>query len=445
MDISTDQSVDEWLLSSGLSLKSINKLIEGGYNTMALFMVCTQEDIDEIGKEFNLLKSEKLKLKCAVNKLLENKTDKLQIIDPEEGNAIIVMEEKIKLFLHSINNISTRNNEIDQQHKICEKLLNDIFNKIELKLHERKKELSQKLSRIVHIKHKILSTQTESINKNLTQANNIKKQCHKLLEENKETDIKCEKRKQFILNKENEIKKLEITNNGIPKVSSYLFFDFKNNYKYLLHTISNFGNIINQHNNNNNDNNKIDTSNICDTKDDEWDNKIIGCNIIITTNRNVICNETQQYCYRSCFGNNIYDGGTHHWKLQIKQYHHGYCAWNMLIGVMKINNNNKDDKLHHRNSHFTANNHGYGFIGNLSYLTTSHGNDRIYGNKFINVGDIIDIYLNLNKYTLSYKINNIEYGIAYENLQQTRYCLAVTFCGNKNQLQMLKYNNETYN
>ena len=420
---------------------------------MQLFMVCTQDDIDEIVKEFNLSITEKLKLKCAVNKLLEVKTDKLQIIDPSESNAMSKMQDKIIKFENCINDINLINISINEQNQICDKLINEIFNKIEIKLNKRKQEIKDKLSRMIHIKHKILLTQKENVNKNLKIANKIKKECHRLLspttnnnnnDNNDDDDDK--NRKYIILNKQKEIEQLEICNNGKPKISPYLIFDFESDYKHLLHTISKFGNIINGDNGDNGDN-KDNNNN--DENNDEWDIKIYGDNIKIINNDRVICNEIQSYCYRSVFGKNIYNLGKHHWKLEIKQCNDGYCAWNMLIGCMKIDEKNKNkNKIFHRNSHFTSSDHGYGFIGNLSYLTNpkdgGHGTDRKYGKKFINIGDIIDIYLDLDELSLSYKINNIPYGIAFDNLQKTKYCLAVTFCGNKNELKMLKYDHQSY-
>lgn len=445
MAASDHPTVEEWLLSSGLSDKSVSKLLSSGYNTMQLFMVCTQDDIDEIVKEFNLSITEKLKLKCAVNKLLEVKTDKLQIIDPLESSAMSKMQDKLLLFEDGINNINKMNLSINEQHKYAEKLINDIFYKIECKLNERKKELQGKLLTLIRVKHKILSKQHDEINENFKKANDIKKECHRLINNNNKD------RKTFILNKQKEIDEIKISNDGEPRVSSNLLFDFDNDYKHLLHTISQFGCIKNgkQQSSNHQHQQQQQSSSlhiIDDDIDDFWDIETKGDNIKINKeNKTVICNEIQSYCYRSAFGHNIYNKGSHHWKLKIIQCNDGYCAWNMLIGIMKIG---KQIKSFPRNSHFTSNDNGYGFIGNLAHLTNAkdggHGSDRKYGQKFINNGDIIDVYLDLDKFTLSYKINSVNYGIAFDNLEKTKYCLAVTFCGNNNQLKMLKYDHQTH-
>ena len=71
---STEQSVEEWLLSSGLSATTCSNLISNGYDSMSLFLVCTEGDIDAICKEFNLSTAERMKLKAAINGLIDIQT-----------------------------------------------------------------------------------------------------------------------------------------------------------------------------------------------------------------------------------------------------------------------------------------------------------------------------------------------------------------------------------
>ena len=125
-----------------------------------------------------------------------------------------------------------------------------------------------------------------------------------------------------------------------------------------------------------------------------------------------------------------------------------------MIGTMKIEdgkqhpiyNYEQQSKLYHRNSHFTANERGYAFIGNLARLTKDHGHGagRQYGCPFMKKDDVIEVYLDLEERTLSYKINGVGYGTAFDCLDETRYCLAVTFCGNGNEIELLLYDNMKY-
>ena len=68
----TEENVETWLLSSGLSASTCTKLITNGYDTMDLFAACCQDDIDSICAEFNLSKEEREKLQAAINKLLKD-------------------------------------------------------------------------------------------------------------------------------------------------------------------------------------------------------------------------------------------------------------------------------------------------------------------------------------------------------------------------------------
>ena len=149
---SDDMTVKEWLLCSELSPSSCSKLLCGGYDTMALFDACTQDDIDDIVKEFNLSNDEHIKLRAAVNALLEKQTNALKVIDSAESDAMNKIQKKIDSFIDSMNNISTTNTQIIEQHKQCEKQINEIFKKIEHRIKKRKDALLQKLSKMIQIK-----------------------------------------------------------------------------------------------------------------------------------------------------------------------------------------------------------------------------------------------------------------------------------------------------
>merc|ERR1712087_484309 len=97
-------------------------------------------------------------------------------------------------------------------------------------------------------------------------------------------------------------------------------------------------------------------------QNDEWD-VISGDHVELSDDKKlVICNEQQSYCYRSCFGRLVVDRGIHHWKLRIKECQQGFCAWNMVVGVMKVEDEKGQpfdvhgtaSKSLHRNGHFTA-------------------------------------------------------------------------------------------
>merc|ERR1712228_557423 len=87
-DNTNEQTVEEWLLCSGLSATTCSNLVSNGYDTMSLFLVCTQDDIDAICKEFNLSTAEKLKLKAAINELIDRQTKKEKVTF-KKGDCVI--------------------------------------------------------------------------------------------------------------------------------------------------------------------------------------------------------------------------------------------------------------------------------------------------------------------------------------------------------------------
>ena len=64
--------------------------------------------------------------------------------------------------------------------------------------------------------------------------------------------------------------------------------------------------------------------------------------------------------------------------------------------------------------------------------------EKPYG-KVCDTGSIIDIYLDLDKKTLSYHIDGKDYGVAFEDVKEGTYRLAVTLTGKGTTVQILSY------
>ena len=461
-------SLDKFLNKNGLSRCSefCSKLKSAGY-TMELLSECTVDDIHEIVKELKLSKKESANLQRAMDKIWEQKTDKLQTIDCSEGTALSNMHQKITSIQRALNTMTRTEFQINKQRKICEQSIESIFTEMEQALHRRKEEVIERLHRMVQIKLKIVRTQRSAVIQAMKQAQSIKLNCDRMIAQwpvvtdPRRRKVADDKRKQFILEKQREMNNVQLKYEGNPNMTVPLIFDTKSEREHLLHSISKFGKIENAP--------KYDEKSKSKTKRkrkrepestenmfvDQWDAMSLGDNLKLSADKKrVICSETQSYCYRTCFGQKVEDKGTHHWTLRITECQNGYCAWNMVVGTMKIENGEKhpiyndeqQTKLYHRNSHFTAEQMGYGFIGNLGRLTKDdgHGPGRQYGQPFMKKDDIIEVFLDLEERTLSYKINGKGYGTAFDCLDETRYCLAVTFCGNGNEIEMLRYDTEKY-
>ena len=84
----------------------------------------------------------------------------------------------------------------------------------------------------------------------------------------------------------------------------------------------------------------------------------------------------------------------------------------------------------------------YGYVFNKGFLIDSASgvNGKSYGKKCV-TGDIIEMILNCTskKWTLSYKINNKSQGIAYTNIEKTKYRVAIIIGEKGQHLRFLKY------
>eukprot|EP01084_Bolivina_argentea_P102139 183032_1 len=124
--------------------------------------------------------------------------------------------------------------------------------------------------------------------------------------------------------------------------------------------------------------------------------------------------------------------GKYHWTLKLVDVYPISNGLKILVGVCPKDNWDK-----------------YSTGGNEQYFYSFRGSNptvacpekltkvtRVYGEKFEKLDDIIDVYLDTNNFTLSYKINGHDYGIACSNLPKTTYRLAVDLCP-KRKLKMM--------
>ena len=120
--------------------------------------------------------------------------------------------------------------------------------------------------------------------------------------------------------------------------------------------------------------------------------------------------------------NSIKTGQIFTWKLRFNSYVYFCC-----IGVIH-------DKINILKANIIDNNFGRLHPG--CFLTNTHGSicyewggQDDYCPKFENKGDLIEITLNMIEHTIRYKINGIDYGIAYNKLYKDSYRLAVCMTG----------------
>lgn len=149
-----------------------------------------------------------------------------------------------------------------------------------------------------------------------------------------------------------------------------------------------------------------------------------------------------RYGAGSAYLTNVVDSGKHVWKFRIEGTARG---WWYFIGVWKVGSGEMlVDKWFNSN---TADN-SYTFSANCACLpdpsSPNQGGmaysklEKYYGT-VCKKGDIVEMHLDLYERTLAYSINGKYYGIAYENIEQTKYRAAVGLAYTQDSIRLLSY------
>ena len=163
---------------------------------------------------------------------------------------------------------------------------------------------------------------------------------------------------------------------------------------------------------------------------DAWDPKYVGDTYKLLDNQTIKhVGEEGFGNVKSAYGTAIISDGEYHWKFTIKKYSAGANTWSIVIGIWKTTSSPTPPIEHY--TWFTRYGNGYGFVlgdGKLVVLRGNTSENTKYAKDYVAAdGDIIDMYLDLNKATLSYTINGTDYGVA-RNVERTSYRAAVIAC-----------------
>eukprot|EP01084_Bolivina_argentea_P101617 182151_1 len=159
---------------------------------------------------------------------------------------------------------------------------------------------------------------------------------------------------------------------------------------------------------------------------DKFDSQNIGT--YHTLNGNVITCINQHYTYSSSFlTNTVINGeqGTGTWRFKIKSKDCG----NIMLGIWKT----KSGRRAPTNIRFWMNNNGYGY-------KVGYGQDHKYKHYGIccKQNDIILMSLDMNNLTLSFKVNNTDYGIL-SKVDKANYKAAVYMGRNGQSCEFISY------
>eukprot|EP01084_Bolivina_argentea_P203089 346909_1 len=131
--------------------------------------------------------------------------------------------------------------------------------------------------------------------------------------------------------------------------------------------------------------------------------------------------------HSSTFLVNIIDSGRHSWKFKISFGKDRY-AWSHLIGIWTVNPAANESQI----------GGGYGFVASQGVIC-SPGFSSVelnYGIK-CKSNDIIDMCLDMDLLTLSFGINDVDYGIAYSNITPGKYRAAVNLFAQGDTVELL--------
>ena len=152
-------------------------------------------------------------------------------------------------------------------------------------------------------------------------------------------------------------------------------------------------------------------------KIDEWDKGLLSQYITIEGNKIIQSKKSHCMYDPSAYCKHIVEEGVFRWKFEVKQ--RGYL---MKIGVWKDKGCGPDPRLNDSYTWFLEDN-GYCLYPALNQIWMDGKGFVDYGT-YCNIGSIIEMILDLNELTLSYIIDGVDYGKAFD-IEKCRYRAAV--------------------
>ena len=157
----------------------------------------------------------------------------------------------------------------------------------------------------------------------------------------------------------------------------------------------------------------------------EWDKELIGERVEFIEETNSI-KQIALNRSSSTYLKDIFDSDVHHWKFKIEKITDP-DDWYCTLGISKMKS--ADFKT---NCAFTyaSKQGGYGYAYSIARKTNKRGHafvsddENKYGVK-ARSGDIIEMHCDMNKLELSFSVNGIDQGVAYENMEKTKYKAAI--------------------
>eukprot|EP01084_Bolivina_argentea_P047918 88339_1 len=409
--IEEDVDFGTWLKSKNIDSALIEKLMTGGVDSKEFIGSLQDEtEIENISQELGLTSIEKRKFKNLINSVGS--------CDPDEFDDVLL---KMKLKLKSMNvTLKDIQNVIKTTELGKQSLIQSIdiaFDKIINALKKRKSYLIQKVEHTAAIKICDLRNRSHILENNYNQSQQHVNKCAQLLKP-------CPRVRgtEKTVSKLHEIIKginVNLMNPHRDNIQLNLVFD----ENILIELINDFGVVL----------------------QDSWDQTMKGSNIVMNKSiasieiKGIPGGRRNTNSYQTVFLSNILASGFHHWRFKMN-IQHSRDLFDGLIGIWKVNTGHRQQLL---NSYFTSSiNNGYGFVAQRQKLTNTENIMQLqqtnYG-KTANKGSYVDMYLDLDKYELTFGVNGEKFETAF-HIDQTVYRAAVSLsAGDTEGVELISY------
>ena len=160
---------------------------------------------------------------------------------------------------------------------------------------------------------------------------------------------------------------------------------------------------------------------------DKWDPNYIDKNDTLSNDGHAI---TMKGSASSSYGSTRARApGIYRWKFMVHEIPESFSSWALVLGVWKTKSADKPlTSTHFTNSTKNGGTYEWGYAYDLSYGNlVSHSGSNSNGPKYgakIKKGDIVEMILDLNIFTLRYKTNDQDMGIAFKGIEDTEYRVA---------------------
>ena len=164
---------------------------------------------------------------------------------------------------------------------------------------------------------------------------------------------------------------------------------------------------------------------------DEWNNDYNESAIKIIDKYTAKC--IKQTC-AAVYGDKVMKPGkVFKWKIWLIEYQRNSNDHSPYIGVIKDSQFILKKRIH--DLYTSLDNDGYILCSGKEKLLRP--TRKIYGEPFVNIGNVMELTLNLKNFTVSYNINGTDYGIAFDNIDEHNYRLFCCLAGKGNAVQFI--------